>query len=280
MYQYLLILIVILFIINTNNQFDNMVENMMPLSDYPETNERRYEEITNLRKCCPEIYPSFYNNTSNIYNDGLKIFMDVIQYPRNNIILNGHRYGLSRLEYHISYRKWHSKPVGLEFHTIFSRTQDNKQVKIIFPLSLTDTADFNNLFNDNGITQKYVEYEEEKNDELDNYAKIPKEDKKKEINDNTEFSNIKKQTDKKTIEKIKPNKYLELFNSYDIPQYICCSPNQGKMINVDLCPIADLINKQKYFYINRISKQTTYFISRPIPFDRTKGFDIRSKLIN
>ena len=64
-----------------------------------------------------------------------------------------------------------------------------------------------------------------------------------------------------------------------IPAYYCCTPNQGAMVNFNLCPIANLILIQKYFYEYKMSQNITWFIAQPQMFDRTIGLNIRSKLV-
>jgi len=64
-----------------------------------------------------------------------------------------------------------------------------------------------------------------------------------------------------------------------IPSYYCCSPNQGGIVNFNLCPVANLILMQKKFYVYKMNENITWLITEPQPYDRTIGLNIRSKLV-
>ena len=64
-----------------------------------------------------------------------------------------------------------------------------------------------------------------------------------------------------------------------IPSYFCCTPNTGPMINFNLCPVANVILQQKFFYKLDMGDRTTWYITDPQPFDRYIGVDIRNKLV-
>jgi len=64
-----------------------------------------------------------------------------------------------------------------------------------------------------------------------------------------------------------------------IPSYFCCSPNQGPMVNFNLCPVANVILSHKSFFNLDIGNNTTWLITKPQPFDRYIGLNIRSKLV-
>tara|TARA_E500000178_G_scaffold343763_1_gene391012 strand:- start:45 stop:818 length:774 start_codon:yes stop_codon:yes gene_type:complete len=64
-----------------------------------------------------------------------------------------------------------------------------------------------------------------------------------------------------------------------VPAYFCCSPNVGPMVNFNLCPVANVILKQKKFYQYQMSNTTKWLITEPEAFDRNIGLNIRSKLV-
>ena len=64
-----------------------------------------------------------------------------------------------------------------------------------------------------------------------------------------------------------------------IPSYICCDPNPGPLMNFNLCPVANVILSQKYFYKYEINDHVTWLISRPQPYSRYIGLNIRNKLV-
>lgn len=64
-----------------------------------------------------------------------------------------------------------------------------------------------------------------------------------------------------------------------VPSYVCCNPNPGPMVNFNLCPVANVILKQKFFYEYQISSTTRWLITQPQQFNRIIGLNIRSKLL-
>ena len=64
-----------------------------------------------------------------------------------------------------------------------------------------------------------------------------------------------------------------------VPSYFCCTPNTGPMVNFNLCPVANLLLKQKYFYKYEMSSRSTWYVTEPEPFDRYIGLDIMNKLV-
>ena len=64
-----------------------------------------------------------------------------------------------------------------------------------------------------------------------------------------------------------------------VPSYVCCNPISGPMVNFNLCPVANVILKQNFFYEYQISNTTKWLITQPEQFNRTIGVNIRSKLL-
>ena len=87
-----------------------------------------------------------------------------------------------------------------------------------------------------------------------------------------ELSFLKQESNVSTINSL-------LTKTDQIPSYVCCDPNPGPLINFNLCPVANTILAQKFFYQYDMSPDLTYYISTPQPFDRYIGLNIRSKLV-
>ena len=64
-----------------------------------------------------------------------------------------------------------------------------------------------------------------------------------------------------------------------IPNYVCCHPSVGPIVNFNLCSVENLITKQKYFYKHKVNETETWLISRPQLFSRHIGLNIRNKLV-
>lgn len=87
-----------------------------------------------------------------------------------------------------------------------------------------------------------------------------------------ELSFLKQETNVSTINSL-------LTKTDQIPSYVCCDPNQGPLVNFNLCPVANAILSQKFFYQYDMNPSLTFYITKPEPFDRYIGMNIRSKLV-
>jgi hypothetical protein len=208
------------------------VEKMFPLGNLKKLKLPKKIEVTNLEKVSPEIFLRYSNNNNYIYNDGRRIFQNCLKYLKNRAIIDGFRYGLSRLEWHKSILTWDGKEVGLELHVIHHLVEKDKTIVFVFPLSLVD------------IKMEYF----------------------------VELSFNTQETDESTL--------ISLITKVDqVPSYICCDPIAGPLINFNLCPVANVILQEKYFYKYEINEHVTWLISRPQPYSRYIGLNIRSKLV-
>jgi hypothetical protein len=70
-----------------------------------------------------------------------------------------------------------------------------------------------------------------------------------------------------------------LISKDQIPSYVCCNPIQGKLINLNLYPVSNLIKDQDYFFKYEMNEDITWLITTPQPFNRYIGLNIREKLI-
>lgn len=60
-------------------------------------------------------------------------------------------------------------------------------------------------------------------------------------------------------------------NKADVPTYKCCSPNIGKVVTIDLCPIATKITNQEKLYITSGNDGSTILIAKPQPYNKEIG---------
>jgi hypothetical protein len=217
---------------NTPASSNNTKENMMSLSLLDKLELPKKMEITSQEPVCLEMFFRYGNNNNHLYNDGRAIWQSTIKFLENRVIINGERYGLSRLEWHKSVLSWQDKDVGLELHLVHSMVEVGNTIVFVIPLSLVDMR-----------RESFVD-----------------------------LGHSNQPTDVSTIN--------SLITKVDqIPSYVCCSPNQGHMVNFNLCPVANLLLQQKKFYKKEMSNTVTWFITEPQPFDRYIGLNIRSKLV-
>lgn len=208
------------------------IEKMFPLDNLKKLRLPKKIEVTSLEKISPEIFLRYSNNNNYIYNDGRKIWQGCLKSLQNRAIVDGFRYGLSRLEWHKSILTWDGKEVGLELHVIHHLVEKDKTIIFVFPLSLIDIK-------------------------MEHFVKL---------SFNTQ------QNYKATL--------LSLLTKVDqIPSYICCDAVTGPLVNFNLCPVANVIKNQKYFYRYEMNENTTWLISEPQSYSRYIGLNIRSKLV-
>jgi len=208
------------------------IEKMFPLENIKKLRMPKKIEITNLERITKEIFLRYSSNNNYIYNDGRKIWQGCLKALKNRAIINGFRYGLSRLEWHKSILTWDGKEVGLELHAIHHLVEKDKTIIFVFPLSLVDLK-----------MEHFVE-----------------------LSFNTQPTN------ESTLNAL-------ITKTDQIPSYICCDPVTGPLVNFNLCPVANVILQQKYFYKYEMNENTTWLISKPQLYSRYIGLNIRSKLV-
>ena len=211
---------------------EKVKEHMMPLNLLNKLTLPKKIEILECKPCHPRIFFRYGNNLNHIYNDGRAVWQSTIRFLDNRAIINGFRYGLSRIEFHKSILTWKGKEVALEMHVVNTNVESGKKMVFVFPLSLVDLRRVG--FVDLG------------------------------------FSN--QPTDVATLNSL-------ITKTEQVPPYYCCTPNQGHMVNFNLCPVANVILQQKIFYRKVMSSTETWIITVPQPFDRYIGLNIRSKLV-
>ena len=211
---------------------EQLKEKMMDLSLLTDLKTPGKEEIVSLPKVRKEFFLKYGNNNNYIINDGRKVYQNCTRYLENTAIIDGYRFGLSRLEWHKSVLTWKGAKVGLELHVVHNNVESQEQIVVVFPLSLVDL--------------------------------------RKEFFTDLSYHNLP--TDVATLNSL-------LTRVDQIPSYYCCSPNQGAMVNFNLCPVANLILMQNEFYEYKMNSKVTWLITEPQPYDRTIGLNIRSKLV-
>lgn len=215
-----------------NKKSHKINEKMMSLSLLDKLDMPEKMEVTKLKKVCPQLFFRYGNNNNHLYNDGRSVWQSTVRYIQNRAIIDGYRYGLSKVEWHKSILTWKGKEVGLELHVVNSIVETGQTIVFVFPLSLVDLR--REAFVDLG------------------------------------YNNQK--TDVATLNSL-------ITKTEQVPSYFCCSPNGGPMVNFNLCPIANLLLKQKSFYKKKMSDTITWLITNPQPYDKHIGLNIRSKLV-
>lgn len=94
------------------------------------------------------------------------------------------------------------------------------------------------------------------------------------------FSNVYAYSDfNKMNKKIKnKEKSINLLDLQDIPSYICCSPNVGKLKRLDFNSINCMLNKTKEFYRYEPTEKSIWFYNKPINFSKIVGKRIINNL--
>ena len=215
-----------------NNNNHKLNEKMMSLCLLDKLDIPEKIEVTQLKKVYLQLFFRYGNNNNHLYNDGRSVWQSTIRYIQNRVIIDGYRYGLSKVEWHKSILTWKGNEVGLELHIVNSSVETGQQVVFVFPLSLVDLR--REAFVDLGYnTQK---------------------------------------TEVATVNSL-------ITKTEQVPSYVCCNPNGGPIVNFNLCPIANLLLKQKSFYKKKMSDTITWLITTPQPYDKHIGLNIRSKLV-
>lgn len=127
-------------------------EHMMPTTELDKVVQPVKYDIIDLEKVYVRTSFRYGVNTNHLKNDGRKICHTCTRYLDNRAIIDGYRYGLSRIEWHNSVLSWNGKKVGLELHVINSMVESQNVVKFVIPLSLVDTresyVDLNNIYDE------------------------------------------------------------------------------------------------------------------------------------
>ena len=77
---------------------------------------------------------------------------------------------------------------------------------------------------------------------------------------------------------IKTDDYIKILSPHDIPFYICCSPNKGKLKRIYFKFINCFLNQLKDFYMIKPNRQTIWFYTTPKKFSKITGKKILESL--
>lgn len=228
-----LVTIIYYFLKIKNKDFNNRIEEketMFPLEKLKKLKLPKKFEINNLEKVDLQLFFRYGDSNNHLYNDGRKIFQECIEFLKNRAIINGYRFGLSKILFSKSILKWYDQKIGLELRLIHSSVESQLINIFIIPLNLVDLR-------------------KETFQELSKSKKI----------DNGKLNTLITRVDQ-------------------IPSYLCCTANRGPIVNFNLCPVATLLLNQPYFFKYQMTDKITFYITKPQPFDRTIGLNIRDKL--
>ena len=77
---------------------------------------------------------------------------------------------------------------------------------------------------------------------------------------------------------IKSKDFINILSSNDIPFYMCCSPNKGKLKRIYFKFINCFLNKAKEYYMYKPNSQTIWFYTKPKKFNKITGKKILESL--
>lgn len=77
---------------------------------------------------------------------------------------------------------------------------------------------------------------------------------------------------------IRDNNHINIINSNDIPFYMCCSPNKGKLKRIYFKFINCFLNKAKKYYMYKPNSQIIWFYTKPKKFSKITGKKILESL--
>ena len=72
---------------------------------------------------------------------------------------------------------------------------------------------------------------------------------------------------------------IDILDLYDIPSYVCCTPNKGKLKRINLETINYYLNNTKKFYQYKPSKKSVWIYNKPIKFNSLVGKRILDNLL-
>jgi len=132
------IILVILVILVYQDFNKPKIEKIMSLEDVPKVIKKTSIEITELNRTKPILYFEYKDTFNHVVNDGKKVYINTLKPLKNRLILDGHRFGLSTIEFHIGVTTFNEKKIPLELHFVNNSTVNDSIVRIIIPLKLVD----------------------------------------------------------------------------------------------------------------------------------------------
>lgn len=113
-------------------------ETMFSLKNLKKLRLPKKLDITLLEKVPLELFFRYGDSTNHFYNDGRTIYQECIKLLNNRVIINGYRFGLSKIDFTKSILSWYGQKVGLELRLTHQSVQSQQVNVFIIPLSLVD----------------------------------------------------------------------------------------------------------------------------------------------
>jgi len=195
-------------------------------------------ELLDLPYCQEKFKVEYGSNTNYVQNDGKKVYQDIMKPYENKASIGSEQQGLTQISWKKSFFTFNGKRVGLELHFAHVNPKTGKQIRVIFPLSLSSQTDT---------------------------VQTSKET----------FTNVV--TDNMALNKLGKLNVL-LKQSTDVPELVKGRVNTGKLMSFDLCEPAKLLLEQKKFFFAETPSEELLLIAKPQAFDKTIGKTIMDNL--
>lgn len=241
-------------------------------------------ELTKLPSCNKNLVVSYGSNYNNIVNDNKSISIDINDPLIHTMEIDNQNYNLLKIEWVRNNFQYNGREVGLCLQLVHSSYLSPQQIKIVFPLNLVvdqATEAFENLFyNKNAdLLNNGGHYDwQDLNDIQDLKFDFNKQ------NIQNSFSDIGDLDDNYSSGQFNlhldnQDKFISLVNPNDIPIYQCCKNTIGNYLNINLCNLANLMKTINKFYTLNEENGNKCYITDPINFDESIGFEIRRKIV-
>lgn len=239
-------------------------------------------ELTTLPSCNKNIVVSYGSNYNNIINDNKSVHIDINNPLIHTIEVDNENFNLIKIEWVRNNFKYNGREIGLCLQLIHNNYILPYHVKIIFPLNLVSSSieTFENLFyNKNAdILNDGGQYDwQDLNDIEDHLFDF---NKQKIQNSFADIGNLDDNYSNDQFNLLIDNQdnKVDILDINDIPIYQCCKNTIGNYTNINLCNLANLVKSNKKYYTLNEENGNKCYISEPIMFDETIGFEIRKKI--
>lgn len=268
----------------TNNYNKYLDESKTLIVDKEKYDHVSLIEITNLPSCNKNFTISYGSNYNNIVNDNKSVFIDIIDPLLHTIEIDNQNYNLLKIEWVRNNFQYNGREVGLCLQLVHTNYLSPNQIKIVFPLNLIanqSTEAFENLFYNKtaDLLNNGGHYDwQDLNDIQDLKFDFNKQ------NIQNSFSDIGDLDDEYSSGQFNllldnQEELNNLLDINDIPIYQCCKNTIGNYMNTNLCNVAKLSKTINKFYTINEENGNTCYITDPINFDESIGFEIRKKII-
>lgn len=100
-------------------------------------------------------------------------------------------------------------------------------------------------------------------------------DKFKIILDKINFNEVAKHFENQQFSTYDINSFMNLnsllTDKSDVPSYLCCSPNYGKVVSVNLCQTGQKVVDQEKFFVTSGNDNSKILITKPQPYNKAIG---------